>query len=279
MHTMNALQALILGIVQGLTEFLPVSSSAHLVFVPALMRIPSGVAFDTLLHIGTLIAVVSYFWKDVTAMVKAFFLSLADIPAKKFGRGLREDPFKRLAWLVLIATIPAAVLGFLFQKFFTSLFQSVSAAALLLLVTGIVLWLADTARPGKKQAAGMTWVDGLIIGLAQAAAIAPGISRSGVTISAGLFRGLQRQMAARFSFLLSIPIILGAALVQFKAISAGFHISAAVSLAGFVSAIVCGWLAIRIMMKVIQKRSLRVFACYCWLAGGTFLALSLCHVI
>ena len=276
---MTVLQAMILGVVQGLTEFLPVSSSAHLVFVPALMRIPSDLAFDTLLHVGTLIAVVSYFWRDVVALVKAFFLSLADIPGKKFGSALKEDPFKRLAWLVLVATLPAAGLGFLFQKFFTNLFQSVSAAALLLLVTGIVLWLADTTRSGNKQATDITWVDGLLIGLAQAAAIAPGISRSGVTISAGLFRGLERQMAARFSFLLSIPIILGAALVKFKAISAGFHVSAAVFLAGLVSAIVCGWLAIRFMMKVIQKKSLRVFACYCWLAGGVFLALSLLHVI
>jgi undecaprenyl-diphosphatase len=276
---MTVLQALILGIVQGLTEFLPVSSSAHLVFVPALMRIPSSVPFDTLLHLGTLLAVIGYFGKDVAALVKAFFLSLADIPGKRFGRGLREDPFKRLAWLLIIGSIPAGVLGYFLKRFFESLFHSVAATALLLIVTGIILWFADRARRGNKTASDLTLADGLAIGLAQAAAIAPGISRSGATISAGLFLGLEGRAAARFSFLLSIPAILGATVLQLKGISAGFHLSAGVFLAGLISSFVCGLLAIRFMMKVIQERPLTVFACYCWLAGGVFLALSLLHVI
>ena len=276
---MTVLQALILGIVQGLTEFLPVSSSAHLVFVPALMRIPSSVPFDTLLHLGTLLAVIGYFGKDVAALVKAFFLSLADIPGKRFGRGLREDPFKRLAWLLIIGSIPAGVLGYFLKRFFESLFHSVAATALLLIVTGIILWFADRTRRGNKTASDLTLADGLAIGLAQAAAIAPGISRSGATISAGLFLGLEGRAAARFSFLLSIPAILGATVLQLKGISAGFHLSAGVFLAGLISSFVCGLLAIRFMMKVIQKKSLTVFAYYCWLAGGVFLALSLLHVI
>jgi undecaprenyl-diphosphatase len=276
---MTILQALILGVVQGLTEFLPVSSSAHLVFVPAIMRIPSNVAFDLLLHVGTLAAVIGYFAKDVAALIRAFVSSLADIPAKTFGRGIREDPFKRLAWLIMAGSIPAAALGYLLKRFFEGLFQSVTAAAALLIVTGTVLWLAERARRGKEQAADLTLSDSLVIGLAQAAAIAPGISRSGATISVGLFLGLERREAARFSFLLSIPAILGATLLQLKSITAGFHLSAGVFLAGLVSAFVCGWLAIRVLLNVIQKRSLRVFACYCWLVGGVFLALALGHVI
>lgn len=276
---MTILQALILGVVQGLTEFLPVSSSAHLVFVPAVMRIPPSVAFDTLLHLGTLLAVIGYFRKDVAALVKAFVRSLADIPGKKFRRGLREDSFKRLAWLIVVGSIPAGVLGFLFKKFFETLFHSETAVAVLLIVTGAILWLAERTKRGNKQAEDMTMSDSLVIGLAQAAAIAPGISRSGATISAGLFLGLERRMAARFSFLLSIPAILGATVLQLKGISAGFHLSAGVFLAGLISAFVSGWLAILVLMDIIQKRSLRVFAYYCWLVGGVFLALALGHII
>ena len=276
---MSILQALILGIVQGLTEFLPVSSSAHLVIVPALMGIPSNVAFDVLLHIGTLLAVAGYFWKNILAIIKAFFLSLADIPAKRFGRGLKEDPFKRLASLIIVGSLPAAALGFLFKRFFEGLFQSVSAVAALLIVTGVILWLAEKARRGSKQALEMTWSDGLIIGLAQAVAIAPGISRSGATIGAGLFLGLERKMAARFSFLLAIPAILGATVLHLKDISAGFNLSAGVFLVGLISSSVCGWLAIRFLLNIIQKRSLRIFAYYCWLAGAAVLALYVLGII
>ncbi len=270
---MNILQALVLGIVQGLTEFLPVSSSAHLVIVPALMRIPSNVAFDVLLHLGTLLAVAGYFWRDILAVIKAFILSLADIPAKRFGQGLKGNPFKRLAWLIIVASLPAAALGFLFKRFFEGLFQSVSAVAALLIVTGVILWLAEKTHRGSKQAPEMTFRDGLIIGLAQAVAIAPGISRSGTTIAAGLFRGLERKMAARFSFLLAVPAILGATALHLKDISAGFNLSPGVFLAGLISSSVCGWLAIRFLLNIIQKRSLRIFAYYCWLAGVVVLTL------
>ncbi|MCJ7610713.1 MAG: undecaprenyl-diphosphate phosphatase, partial [Candidatus Aminicenantes bacterium] len=228
---MTLLEALNLGIVQGLTEFLPVSSSAHLVFVPALMRIPPNVAFDVVLHAGTLLAVTGYFWKDILTLIKAFFASLADIPAKKFGRGLKEDQFKRLAWLIIAASIPAAMFGFLFKKFIESLFTSVPAVALLLVGTGVLLWIAEKARRHDKTIRDISLRDSLVIGLAQAVAMAPGISRSGATISAGFFCGLQRETAARFSFLLSIPAILGATVLHITDISSGFHLSAGVFLA------------------------------------------------
>jgi undecaprenyl-diphosphatase len=270
---MTIVQALVLGIVQGLTEFLPVSSSAHLVFVPALMHVPSDVAFDTVLHFGTLAAVVGYFWKEVLLLIKGFFGSLADIPARKFGQGLKADPFKRLSWLLIVGTIPAVAVGFWLKEDFERLFQSVPAVACLLLVTGLLLWGAEKAHRGGKTIPGMSFSDGLVVGLAQAAAIAPGISRSGATISAGLFAGLERELAARFSFLLSIPAILGATVLQLKDISSGFHLSGGVFLAGLVSSAVCGWVAIRVLLGVIRRRSLRVFAVYCWLAGTAALVL------
>lgn len=270
---MTILEALILGIVQGLTEFLPVSSSAHLVFVPALMRIPPNVAFDVLLHAGTLLAVTGYFRKDILALIKAFFASLADVFQGDFRCSLRQDPFKRLAWLIVAASIPAAVTGFLFKKFIESLFTSVPAVALLLIGTGVLLWIAEKARRRDKTIRDISLRDSLVIGLAQAAAMAPGISRSGATISAGFFCGLERETAARFSFLLSIPAILGATILHIKDISAGFHLSAGVFLAGFAASIVCGWLSVRFLLNIIRKRSLRIFAYYCGLAGAAALAL------
>lgn len=271
---MNIIQALILGIVQGLTEFLPISSSAHLVFVPALMGVSPGVAFDAFLHLGTLTAVVGYFRREIWALFKGFFRSLADIPGGGFICAVRLDPSKRLAWLIIIGSIPAAVLGYLFKKFFEDLFSSIPVVALLLIGTGVLLAAAELVKRGRKTAQDMSLRDGLIIGLAQAAAIAPGISRSGATISAGLFLGLERELAARFSFLLSIPAILGATILQFKGISAGFHGNAAVFWTGFAASAICGWLAIRILLRIIRARVLWGFALYCVLAGACVLVLN-----
>jgi len=272
---MTILEALILGIVQGLTEFLPVSSSAHLVFVPALMRIPPNLAFDVLLHVGTLLAVAGYFRKDILALIKAFWTSLADALQGDFRCGLRQDPFKRLAWLIIAGSVPAAVLGYLFKRFVESLFSSVPAVAILLSGTGVLLWIAEKAQRRDKTIRDISLRDSLVIGLAQAAAIAPGISRSGSTIAAGFFCGLERETAARFSFLLSTPAILGATILHIKDISTGFHLSPGVFLAGLAASILCGWLAIRFLLNIIRKRSLRIFAYYCWLVGAAVLALYL----
>jgi len=270
---MTVFEALILGIVQGLTEFLPVSSSAHLVFVPALMKVPSNVAFDVLLHAATLLAVVGYFWKDILALIKAFFASLAHVFDGNFFSRLRQDPSKRLAWFIIIGSIPAALIGYLFKRFIESLFSSVPAVALLLVGTGILLWFSDKAGRRTKTLNSISFSDSLAIGLAQAAAVAPGISRSGATIAAGLFRGLEREAAARFSFLLSIPAILGATILHIKDISAGFHMSAGVFIAGAVAAALCGGLAIHFFLRYIRARSLRPFAVYCGLAGAAVLTL------
>jgi undecaprenyl-diphosphatase len=276
---MDIIQAIIMGLVQGLTEFLPVSSSAHLVIVPELMGVKSSLAFDTLLHLGTLVAVVGYFWKDILAMIKAFLSSLLDIFRGNFKENIKEDPFKRLTWLVVVGTIPAGLMGILFKNQFESLFSSVTAVGFFLLITGVILWGSEWIAKRNKDKKGkeikeVSFTNSLVIGIFQGFAIAPGISRSGSTIAAGLFSGLERKLAARYSFLLSIPAILGAALVQAKDI-VSFDSSLGVLIAGFLSAAIFGYLAVRFMMDYIQKHSLILFAYYCWLVGALTLIISL----
>jgi undecaprenyl-diphosphatase len=267
---MDIIQAIIIGIVQGLTEFLPVSSSAHLVFTPYLLGTESGLAFDTLLHIGTLVAVVVYFWNDLVHMFKSFITSLADVPHGKFREGLREDQFKKLAWMVLLGTIPAGLAGVLFKGFFEGLFSNIPAVGAFLIITGFLLYASEMVSRktrDKSSLKEMSIKNAMLIGVAQACAIAPGISRSGATISTGLFLGLERELAARFSFLLSIPAILGAALVQVHDISSLFDITTSVTVAGFIAAAISSYLAIKVMLKLISDRDLLVFAYYCWIVG------------
>ena len=267
---MDILQAIIIGIVQGLTEFLPISSSAHLVFVPHLIGTESSLAFDTILHIGTLIAVVVYFWKDLVQMIKAFFFSLLDLTRGNFRSQLRDDQFKKLAWMVIIGSIPAGLAGILLEDFFEGLFNNIPVVGFFLLITGILLYASEMVSrkvSHKNNLKEMSIKNSLVIGVAQACSIAPGISRSGATISTGLFLGLERELAARFSFLLSIPAILGAALVQIKDISSLFDISTGAVIAGFIAAIITGYLAIKIVLKLITERNLLIFAYYCWIVG------------
>jgi undecaprenyl-diphosphatase len=267
---MDIIQAIIIGIVQGLTEFLPVSSSAHLVFVPEILKVQSSLAFDTILHVGTLVAVVGYFWKDIIHMLKSFFASLMDIPRRQFRKGLQEDQFKKLAWFIIIGSIPAGLAGILFKDFFESLFSDVIAVGFFLIITGLLLWGSEMISRRVKDKTSlkkMTVKNSLIIGIAQAFSIAPGISRSGATISTGLFLGLERELAARYSFLLSIPAILGAALVQAKDISSVLDISTAATIAGFLAAVISGYIAIKIVLKLIKERNLLIFAYYCWIVG------------
>lgn len=269
---MDIIQAIILGMVQGLTEFLPVSSSAHLVIVPELLGAKSSLAFDTLLHVGTLVAVIGYFWKDILAMIKAFLSSLKDLFRGKFKEGVKEDPFKRMTWLVLVGTIPAGLMGVLLKDQFESLFNSITAVGFFLLITGVILWAAEfisrkTSDKKGKQIKEVSFTNSLVIGLFQGFAIAPGISRSGSTIAASLFSGLERKLAARYSFILSIPAILGAALIQTKDI-VSFDSNIGVLIGGFLSAMIFSYLAVKFMMGYIQKHSLVIFSYYCWIVGG-----------
>jgi undecaprenyl-diphosphatase len=277
---MDIIQAIILGIVQGLTEFLPVSSSAHLVLVPPIIGVTysspaQAVAFDTLLHLGTLAAVIAYFWRDIIHIVIGLVSSIQDIFRGNFKTGLKEDTSKKLAWLLVIGTIPAALAGILFNKQFEALFNNYAAVGFFLLITGVLLWAAERMKGGgDKKVKDITFKNALAIGIFQAFAIAPGISRSGATISAGLFSGLERELAARYSFLLAIPAIAGAALVQVKGIGAGFEANTAALIAGFLAAVVVGFLAIKLLLKIIRERTLMVFAYYCWIVGAATLIIS-----
>jgi undecaprenyl-diphosphatase len=268
---MNLFQALILGLVQGATEFIPVSSSAHLVLVPWLFRWHEpGLPYDTIVHWGTLAAVLAFFWSDLLAMVRAVLSGL-----------LRRDPLgtpeARLAWLIVLGTIPAVTLGVLLENFFERVFSTPLAVAVLLLVTGLVLALSERLSHGRRELRDLRWADALIVGLAQAAAILPGISRSGVTISAGLGRAVRREASARFSFLLAIPVILGAGLLQLLRLvkAGGFFAQAPALLVGFVAAAVAGYLCIRFLLHYLQNHRLYLFSLYCWLFGAACLLIAL----
>ncbi len=208
-------------------------------------------------------------------LLKALMSSILDIFRGKFIKSLREDSFKRLTWLLVVGTIPAGLAGILFEKQFDALFSNVVAVGFFLIVTGILLWLAERVKDGHKDIKDISFKNALVIGFFEALAIAPGISRSGATISAGLFSGLERKLAARFSFLLSIPAILGAAAVQIKYIGAGFEANTTVVIAGFLAAVIFGYLSIAFLLKIIvKKRSLLIFAFYCWILGALTLVLS-----
>jgi len=260
---MNFFQALILGIVQGLTEFIPVSSSAHLVLVPWLLGWPEpDLVFDTMAHWGTLLAVVAYFWKDLWDLTIGWVDSLRD-------RSLNPDPRRRLAWLVIIGTIPAVLAGALLEKKFAMMFEAPVWPATFLLITGLLLTASEFLSRRQRRLSDINWPDALVIGVAQAVAIAPGISRSGATIATGLFRGLQRDVAARYSFLLATPIIFGAGLLQLKNLlvagNAESHLP--VLITGFIAAAVSGYVCIGVLMQYLRRGRLYIFAIYCWTLG------------
>ncbi len=199
---MTSLQAIFLGIVQGLTEFLPISSSAHLALLEHYLTIPeAGLVFDVLLHVGTLVALIVYFWQDWLDMFKAVL------------KPERHNRFeRRLFWYLVVATIPGALAGFLLEKKAETIFRAPMRIAILLGVMGVILYLADRLARHQRRLPGITLTDAILIGLSQALAIMPGVSRSGSTMTMGLFLGFTRETAARFSFLMSTPIIFGAGL-------------------------------------------------------------------
>ncbi len=264
---MTIIQALILGIVQGATEFLPISSSGHLVLVPWLLNWNSGdshsLAFDTLLHWGTLVAVLIYFWRDLWQILLAVLDGFRN-------RHPMETPSARLGWFIVVGSVPAALVGLVLEDWFELVFGKPLAAAVLLFGTAGLLLLAERPRAGGRALGCMAWRDALVIGLAQALAVLPGISRSGATISAGLWRGFERAEAARYSFLLSVPAVLGAGVMQLYRLlqSGGLPGQSAALLAGFASAAAVGYLAIHTLLLMVRRRPLGLFAAYCILFGA-----------
>ncbi len=250
---MNVLQALILGIIQGLTEFIPVSSSGHLVLAHhALGVFDHGLAFDVALHGGTLIALILYFWKDLWRYALALF---------------KKSENSRLAWLLVAATIPAAIIGYLLESKAENQFRSVKLVSLNLLLFGLVMLLAEyyyQRHTSRTKLADIKSSQALTMGLAQAIAVVPGVSRSGSTITAGLFTGLDRVAATRFSFLLGIPITAGAILKVFTegGVWQQAHQQQTIFIVGIITALLSGLFAIRFMLKYLSGHSLALFAYY-----------------
>lgn len=276
---MDILQGIIIGIVQGLTEFLPVSSSAHLVFIQNLLGVESSLAFDTFLHLGTLIAVLWFFRWDIIKMLKSWWLSIGDILQGRFREGFYSDPYKRLAWYVILATIPVGIVGVLFEDSIDALFSgALYVPAFFLFVTGTILYLSQRMNSGNVNLNNISKKEALWMGLGQACAILPGLSRSGTTIAAGLTIGLEKEFAAKFSFILSIPAILGAFVLQVKDIGSALDVNFLPVFLGFIAAIIAGYLAIKWMLDLIQNRSLDIFAYYCWLVGIIVFMGSIAHI-
>ncbi|HEY1953224.1 MAG TPA: undecaprenyl-diphosphatase UppP [Gemmatimonadaceae bacterium] len=251
---MTPLQAIALGIIQGLSEFLPISSSAHLTLAPWLFGWEDpGLAFDVALHFGTLLAVLWYFRMEWLALIKAAWGIVTT--------GRVETPEKRRVVYLIIATIPGAIGGFLLQSRAESAFRSPQIIAVALIVMGIILWLVDKLVDQRRVLGEMRWVDALLIGLSQVIALIPGVSRSGSTITTARGLRLDRESAAEFSFLMSMPIIAAAVVLEGpKALREGGLTNELMS--GVVASAISGWLAISILMRYVSRHSYGIFAFY-----------------
>ena len=249
---------MILGLIQGLSEFLPISSSAHLALTPWLFGWQQpGLAFDVALHTGTLIALVWFFWQEWVTLFKAF----VSIVRK---RRVETESERRFAWVV-IATIPGALAGYLLQDYAKTIFRTPALTGTMLIVMGVVLWAVDRFARQDRSIDSMTWRQAVGIGLAQMFAIIPGVSRSGSTITAGRALGFSREAAAVFSFLMSLPIIVAAVLFEGRhAIEDGIS---APLVAGVLASAVSGWLAISVLLKFVARHSYGVFALYRVIVG------------
>jgi undecaprenyl-diphosphatase len=265
---LNLPTAIVLGVIQGLTELFPVSSSAHLViwqnFLPDFRQ--PGAAFDVMLHLGTLSSVIFYFRADLWKMFKSIvpFLTPPDVSLQSNSS---PATMRKTVFFLIMATIPASLFGLLFKEDIHRMFENAAAAAFLLIITGALLFLSDKTKNAQRNLRDMTLMDSMMIGLSQAVALMPGISRSGATIAAGIFLKINRQDAARFSFLLSIPAICGAVILEMpylKEVSFADRFSYA---AGFISAAFAGFLSLKLFFLIIREARLKYFAYYCWIFG------------
>lgn len=256
------LEAALLGILQGLTEFLPVSSSGHLVLARALLpRLETpGILFEVLVHAGTLTAVLLFFRREISQMLSSL------LPG-----GRAES--RRLAFYIVAASIPTAIIGLTFKNYIEGLFNAPEATAFCLLITGALLWLSETFSRPAVDAYNMGYARAFGVGLWQSVALAPGISRSGATISGGRLLGITGEDAARFSFLISIPAVLGATLLEARHLGNVDSTALKLCLVGAAFSFVTGLMSLQLLLMMVRKSRLRWFAAYCWLAGFTALAL------
>lgn len=279
----NLFQSVVLGMIQGLSEFLPISSSGHLIVIPKLFGwqgVVDSLSFDVALHAGSTVAVVGFFWRDWLGMARSFLKSVGGGKNKVLA-----DQNSKLLLLLVFGSIPAAVVGFLFQDFIETNVRSALLVGITLVVFGVILWWVDKVSEQKRKLENVSWWDALLVGVAQAVALIPGVSRSGVTITAARWASLNRESAVRFSFLLSTPAIVGAALLTFKdylpamqgiALQAGLKAGSGnefdIFLIGFIAAAISGWLAIKFLLAFVQKHNFDIFVVY-RLVFGAFLIL------
>lgn len=249
---METFQSIIFGIIQGAGEFLPISSTAHLILVPYFTGWKDpGLSFDIALHLGTLIALVLFFWRDWIEIFSQF-ITHASKPKEKYKGNL--------FWLIVIATVPGVLAGYFLEAKAETVFRNPLIVAFALSFVGLILFLTDKYLKHKKNIGELNWKDSLIVGISQAIAIIPGVSRSGATITAGIFRGLNRTDAARFSFLLSTPIILGAFIFKSPELfSEGINLNIII---GIIFSALSGYLAIKYLLKFVEKYSYGVFFWY-----------------
>lgn len=263
---MTILQAFLLGIVQGLTEFIPVSSTAHLLIISNLLGIHSDAktfSFNVLIQLGTVVALLAFFWKDIWQISLAFFLGIKH--KKPF-----ENLHARQGWLVIVATIPALITGFFLKDIVETMSEDpLNLAGIRLMVTAVLLTAVEYFGKRTRALESATWVDALSVGLFQMLAIFPGASRSGATIAGGMVRGFDRPSAARFAFLMSAPILLAAGAYETVKVIILPNTTEflPILVTGFVTAAAVGWLAIKWLLAYLRKRSLYIFAGYCFIAG------------
>jgi undecaprenyl-diphosphatase len=248
------IEVFILAVVQGLTEWLPISSSGHLVITQKALGLNLPLIYSVMLHLGTLIVVFTVFRKDIADIIKA-------VVKRDF-----ETEEGKLALFIVVGSVPTAIIGFIFHDFLESLFSNLPAVGLALLITGSVLFFSEKRIGNKKM--GIT--DSLLIGLAQAIAIIPGISRSGATISTGLLRKIDKKTAFKYSFLLSAPAIAGATLMESKQLALG-NIDPIPLLLGTTVSMIVGYASLKILKKIVMNEKIHLFAYYCWLAGAAII--------
>lgn len=268
--------SILMGIIQGVAEFLPISSSGHLALFQQFFGMENieekYMFFTVLLHFGTLISVCVVYWRDIVEMIREFFLGIAALAGK--DTGTPPPPARRMVMLIILATLPLFVMVFL-QDAVNALFSNSIMVSIALLCTGFILFFSDRLARGRKTARNATVADALIVGCGQALAVIPGLSRSGTTISVGMLRGFDRSFAVRFSFLMSLPAILGANVLELKdALETGFDTSELpMYLVGVVVAAVVGYFAIRLVKTLSDKGKFGKFAYYCWAVGlGSLIA-------
>jgi undecaprenyl-diphosphatase len=264
---LSVVQALVMGLTQGLTEFIPVSSSGHLIIVPWLLgwddkvrdAFLTSIEFTVILHMGTLLALLAYFWRDWLRLIPAGLASIRD-------RSLKGDPDRKLAWLIVVATIPAVLVGPLLNDTIEGAVREPARVALMLCVGAAILWLADRWGSKLREMDSISFGGAFAIGVAQVLALVPGISRSGISISAGLFQGLTREAAARFSFLMATPVVAGAGVWEARKLLS--HDASAPNpemhlvVIGFLAAVISGLLAIRFMLAFLRRQPVTVFVVY-----------------